>query len=50
MKIQMFLKVSALKNFVNFSGKRLRCRPAGLQIYQKDTPTQFSFLNGVYGK
>ena len=40
MKIQVFLKINALKNFANFSGKDLRCRPSGLQLYQKETPTQ----------
>ena len=43
----MFLKILALKNFVNFSAKRLCCRPAGLQIYQKDTPTQYMISESV---
>ena len=43
---QIFLKLGALKNFANFTGKHL-CwnvfffwRPSGLQLYQKETPTQ----------
>ena len=38
MKIQLFLKISVLKNFGNFSGKHLCCRPEGLQLYYKETP------------
>ena len=30
MKIQLFLKISVLKNFANFNGKHLCCRPEGV--------------------
>ena len=33
-----FLQI-VLTNFANFSGKRLCCRPSGLQLYYKKTPT-----------
>ena len=36
----MFLKISVLKNFANFSGKHLLCKASGLQLNQKETPTQ----------
>ena len=32
-KIQLFLKISVLKTFTNFSGKHKCCRPSGLQLY-----------------
>ena len=31
MKIQVFLKISALQNFANSSGKHMRCETAALQ-------------------
>ena len=49
----MFFKKGVLKNFTNFTGKHLCCkrfliklqawRPKGLQLYQKETPTQLVF-------
>ena len=46
--LQMFLKKGVLKNFAILTGKHLRqslffllnCNPKGLQLYQKETPTQ----------
>ena len=33
MKRHLFLKIRVLQSFANFSGKHLRCRPSGLQLY-----------------
>ena len=41
--MQVFLKINVIKNFENLSGKHMRCRPSGWQLYLKETPTQVLF-------
>ena len=46
-RFQMFFKISALKNFANFTGKQLCWSlfliKLQLQLYQKEAPTQVFF-------